>query len=180
MLVKKKKELNPAKKKEKVLEQKKSLFEAKNVTEPTDIFELKTMSPKNRIVQISNSERNKKPAKSSKATSEQIPLNNESNINEMKRNNFNENLADDDFEEVEPVKFIKPQELEKPSLEEISEEESESDKENKKTLNVEENLHKVQEFLPKAILQAESVEKKKNKLKKQDLLKMIYQLNEVK
>ena len=188
-IVRKNNEINPIKKKEKVNDHKKLLAQ-ENVSNNKSFDEnSQTMTipqPKKGL------EKNKKMA-----VKLQIPMEtmvHENKMYEAKTNSFVERMDDLELEPIESVKPVKPHELEKPTLEEISENFSDSDKENQDCLNFEDKrigdssqskIKNHDDFLNiEEKIMAEAKHKspsqsKNNKIKKQDLLKMIFQLNEV-
>lgn len=183
IIVRKNNEINPVKKKEKANDHKKLLAQEKASNNKS--FDENS--------QNKNLEKNKKIGFKIQISNE--TMFNENEMNEAKNNSIAEKMEDLELESVQPVKLIKPHELEKPTLEENSENLSDSDKENENCLNLEKqtigdkvqiknnnfNNHdnilnfeekiKTREICPPQV--------RNNKIRKQDLLKMIFQLNEV-
>ena len=120
-IVRKNNEINPIKKKEKVNDHKKLLAQ-ENVSNNKSFDEnSQTMT----IPQPKGLEKNKKMA-----VKLQIPMEtmvHENKMYEAKTNSFVERMDDLELEPIESVKPVKPHELEKPTLEEISENFSDSD-----------------------------------------------------
>ena len=189
IIVRKNNEINPIKKKEKVNDHKKLLAQEKVSNKSFDENSQTMTIPQPKVL-----EKNKKIA-----VKLQIPMEtmfHEDEMYEAKTNSIVERMNDLELEPVESVKLIKPHELEKPTLEEISENLSDSDKENQDCLNFEDKrngdlsqsknckIKKEDDFLnlEEKIMgetRHKSPQAKNNKIRKQDLLKMIFQLNEV-
>lgn len=189
IIVRKNNEINPIKKKEKANDHKKLLAQEKVSNNKSLDENSQTMT----IPQPKGLEKNKKIA-----VKLQIPMESmfhENEMHEAKTNSIVERMDDLELEPIESVKPIKPYELEKPTFEEISENLSDSDKENQDCLNFEDkrrigdsNQSKIkkqddfinlEEKIMAEVKHKSPPQSKNNKIKKQDLLKMIFQLNEV-